>query len=89
MVEKKTFSSETKASISCIPVRRQVSKFVAFHGWTLIIRKMVERKGFLANLKHQYHGSQWGGHNCSADNKMNGVHYEYPSLLYFTDELWL
>ena len=27
------------------------------------------KKAFLANLKHQYRGSQCGKHNCSANNK--------------------
>ena len=35
------------------------SKFDLFHGYTLIIWNMVERKAFLPNLKHQYHVSQW------------------------------
>ena len=39
----------------------QVSKFVSFHGPTLVIRKIVERKAFLTKPKHQYHVS----------NKMN------------------
>ena len=30
---------------------------------------MVERKAFLANLKHQYYVSQCGEHDCSAHNK--------------------
>ena len=29
-----------------------ISKFVSFHEWTLITRKMVENKAFLANPKH-------------------------------------
>ena len=31
--------------------------------WTLIIRKMVERKAFLAKPKHQYHVSQRDEHD--------------------------
>ena len=50
---------------------------------------MVERKAFLANLKQQYHVSQWGGHDCSANNQKNRFYYEYPSLTHFIDELWL
>ena len=34
--------------------------FVSLHRWTLIIRKIMERKAFLTNSKHQYHVSQWG-----------------------------
>ena len=59
----------------------QVSEFVLFHGWSLIIKKIVERKGFLANPKHQYNLSQWGEHDCRAQNKKNGGYYGYPSFL--------
>ena len=31
-----------------------ISKFVSFHRCSLIIKKMVERKAFLANPEHQY-----------------------------------
>ena len=34
-----------------------------------IIRKIVERKAFLASPKHQYHASQWGEHDCNATKK--------------------
>ena len=63
----------------------QVSKFVLFHGLTLAIRKMVERKAFLANTKLKYCVSQCGEEDCSANNKKNKGYYEYPSLFYFTD----
>ena len=49
---------------------------------------MVERKAFLANLKHQCQVSQRGEYDCSAHNKKNRDYYEYPSLSNFTDELW-
>ena len=48
---------------------------------------MVERKAFLANLKHQYHVSQNGEHDCGANNKKNGDYYGNPSLSHFMDEL--
>ena len=64
----------------------QVSKFDSFQGGTLILCKMVERKAFLANPKHQYHVSQRGEHDCSAHNKNNGDYNECPSLSHFTDE---
>ena len=67
----------------------QVYLIPSFHGWTLSITKMVERKAFLTNLKHQYCVSQWGEQDCSAHNKKNGDCYEYPSLSQFMDELWL
>ena len=35
---------------------------------------MVERKAFLENLKHQYHVSKWGEHDCSA-------HYEKMEII--------
>ena len=50
---------------------------------------MVEKKAFLANPKPQYHISQRGEHDCSANNKKSGFYYEYPSLTHFKDELWL
>ena len=48
---------------------------------------MVERKAFLMSPKRQYRGSERGGHDCDAYNKKNGVHHEYPSFSYFTNEL--
>ena len=48
---------------------------------------MMETKAFLANPKHQYHLSQYGGQNYSAKNKKNGDYYKYPSLSHFIDEL--
>ena len=50
-------------------------------------KEMVERRAFLANLKHQYRVSQYGEHGWSANNKKNRDYYEYPSLYIFTDEL--
>ena len=47
---------------------------------------MMEGKAFLANPKHQYHVSQWGGHDYSAHNEKNGDYCEYPSLSHFIDE---
>ena len=44
-------------------------KFVLFHRWTLIIRKMVKRKVLLASPKHQYRVSQYEEHDCSAQSK--------------------
>ena len=41
------------------------------------------KKAFLANPKDQYCVSQYGEHDCSANNKKNGDYYEYPSLSYF------
>ena len=66
-----------------------VYKFVSFHEWALIIRKMVDRKVFLANPKHQYRVSQYGEHDCRATNKMNGDYYGHPSLTHLMDKLWL
>ena len=63
-----------------------VYKFDSFHGSTLIIWKMVERKAFLDNPKHQNHVSQWGKHDCGAHKKINGDYYEYPRLSHFMDE---
>ena len=52
-----------------------------FHEWTLIISKMVERKAFLANPKHQYHATQWEEHVYSANNKKNEGYFGYPGFL--------
>ena len=40
--------------------------------WTLIIRKMAERKAFLAKSKPQCRVSQWDEHDWGANNKKNG-----------------
>ena len=64
----------------------RVPKLVSFHGWTLIIREMVERKAFLAYPKHQDCVSKYGEHDYSAQKKKNGGYYEYPSLSNFMDE---
>ena len=47
---------------------------------------MVERKGFPANPKDQYHVSQWGKHDCSAHNEKNRDYFEYPGLFHFMNE---
>ena len=46
-----------------------------------------ERKAFLAKPKHQYHVSQCGKLDCSANNKKNRDCIEYPSLSFFMNEL--
>ena len=38
----------------------KINVYVLFDGWTLILRKIMEGKTFLAEPKHQYHVSQWG-----------------------------
>ena len=52
----------------------------------LIIRKMVERKAFLTNPKHQYRVSKYREHDCNAHNKKNRDYYGYPSLTHFSNE---
>ena len=47
----------------------QESKFVQFERWTLILRKMVERKAFFTKRKHQNHASQWKEHVYSAQSQ--------------------
>ena len=47
---------------------------------------MVERKAFLAKLKHEYRASEQGEHDCSAHNKKSEDYYEYPNLTHFTNE---
>ena len=50
---------------------------------------MVEKSAFLANPKDQYHVSQYGEHDCYANNKKNGDYNVHPCLSHFMDELWL
>ena len=45
------------------------------------------KKAFLANLKHQYHVSQYGEQDYCANNEKNGDYCEYPRLSHFTNEL--
>ena len=55
--------------------------------YTLIIRKMVERKAFLAKSNHEYHVSQleegvlWPNHEKIRD------YYENPCLSHLVDKL--
>ena len=44
-------------------------------------------KAFPTDLKHQYRISQYGEHDCCANNKKNGYYYKYPNLFHFTDKL--
>ena len=44
------------------------------------MRKIKGKKAFLANLEHQYHASQWGENDCSANNKKNRDYFEHRSL---------
>ena len=62
------------------------SKLVLFDGWTLIKRKMVDEKAFLAKPQQQYHLSQWE-HDCSAESQKNKDYYENLSLSHLMDEL--
>ena len=43
------------------------------------------KKSFLANHNHEYHVSQCGEHDCSANNNKNGDYNEYPNLSHFMD----
>ena len=54
--------------------------------WAYNTGKMVERKAFIDNPKHQYCVSQRGEHDCNAHNKKNGDYYEYLSLPNFPDK---
>ena len=47
---------------------------------------MLDRKGFLANPKLQYHVLQRKKHDCSAHKKKNGDYYDYASLTHFMDK---
>ena len=46
-------------------------------------------KALLANPKHQYHVSQCGEHDCSAQHKKNVDYYENPSLTHLMDKLFI
>ena len=46
-------------------------------------------KAFLTNPMHQHLGSQWGQHDCSANNKKNWDCYKYQSLPHFLGKLSL
>ena len=48
---------------------------------------MMEKKAFVTNQKHQDCVSQYGEHDCSANNKKNRDYYEYPSLSHFTKNI--
>ena len=45
------------------------------------------KKAFPTNSKHQCRVSQYGEHDCCANNNKNGDYYVHPSLSHFTDEL--
>ena len=47
---------------------------------------MVEEKGFLANLKHQYRVSQCGELDFNGHNKEKGDYFEFLSLSHSSDE---
>ena len=48
------------------------AKLDSLHGWTLIIRKIVKRKAFPTNPKHEYHVCQYREHVSSAHEEKNG-----------------
>ena len=96
---KKSFTCKRKASISCIPIWKtwynthnrllKVSKFALICKWTLIIRKILERKAFSTKRKHRYIYPYTENMIIVPNNKKNGDYLENPSLSHFTDELWL
>ena len=45
------------------------------------------KESFSSKSKALIHVCQYEEHDCRADNKKNGDHYEYPSLSHFTNEL--
>ena len=45
------------------------------------------KKSFSCKSKHQYYASQFGEHDCSANNKKIGDYYEYPSSSLFANNL--
>ena len=47
------------------------SKFLSFDKWYFIIKKMAERKIFLAKPKSQYYVSQWGEYLYSMNHEKN------------------
>ena len=75
-----------------VPITKKIEIIISIKVWpvsrlNIKYKENGGKKGFLGNPKHQYHVSQRGEHDFSADNKKNGDYYEYPSLSQFLDEL--
>ena len=102
IMEIKAFSCKTKASKPCIEWGKlihcgqsqkekrllRVSMYVSFDKWTLILKKMVERKAFLGNQRINIMYLDVDNMFIVANHKKNGHYYECPSLSHLTDELW-
>ena len=54
---------------------------------TINYKECGGKKSFPENPNHQYHVSQCGEHNRSANNNENGGYNEYPSFSHLTYEL--
>ena len=99
---KKSFSCRTKASKSCLPMMRiclycpitkemyilRIIQVYLLDGWTLILRKMVEKKACLAKPKHQYHPNDKIRIIVRNYQKNSGF-YENPSLSHLTYKFWI
>ena len=99
--ENESFSSKTKTSKPCIPIKRTCfsaksqkehrlsweCKFIPFNGWTLILKKMVEIKAFLPKPKHQNCVSRWKEHVYFPNHKKNVDYHKNPCLSQLKDVL--
>ena len=97
---KKSFSCQTKASnivypnvenMIVVPITKRMEIVTSIQvciisRMPLILRKMVERKAFLTNPKHQYLLSQCREDDCSANNKKNEHYSGFPSLSHSMNE---
>ena len=61
--------------------------FASFDKQTLVLRKITEKKAFLAKSKHQIMYPDEKNMFIVSNHKKNGHYYENPSLSYLTDEL--
>ena len=74
-----------------VPITKRIKIVISIQVY-LISRMIFDyeenggKKALLAIPKHQYRVSQYGKHDCNANNKKNGDCYGYPCLSYFIDE---
>ena len=74
-----------------VPITKRMEIIISVQGclflqMTFDYKENGRKKAFLANPMHQYRVSQYGEHDCRANNKMNGDYYMYPSLSPFLNK---
>ena len=84
----------SEENIIIVPITRTIEIIMSiqlclFLWITINYKENGGKKSFLANPKHQYRVSQFGEHDCSANNNKNGDYNECPSLSHLMDELSL